>query len=298
MPWLQRRLKDLAVRTDAASALVRALAELGRLQDAARNGAPWSAEDVRRTYMAASGADFLTKALERGAWVGLRGFDGHYPHIASGNPVLTAPTGESSKARNESWELLLASLLATFAIDVTPEEPDIRATFEGRRVGVAAKVLYSQNIDKQLERICEGARQLRNQAECDEGYVVVNAVELFPHERMFENLKTARFAHNDELIHLMGAWSDAFMTAHDLARWGRKLGRSTKVAAVAFFWPTLLLWPGRDNPLAPYYGIHYVAVEGREDQASRFFTQLTRSCDSVLSWNGSDTSRDSLGSDG
>jgi hypothetical protein len=76
------------------------------------------------------------------------------------------------------WELGLAAAVSTFAEAVALEEPDVALTFHGRRVGLAAKVLYSEQPAKLVRRVLEGARQIE-MAPVNEGFVVLNLVQLF-----------------------------------------------------------------------------------------------------------------------
>jgi hypothetical protein len=93
-----------------------------------------SAAEAHAYHARALGADFLSKALHRGENCGLTGFDRHYRGLRVGDPVLTAAADRPSKERNETWDLLLASLAATFSNEVRADEPDVICKFERRTV--------------------------------------------------------------------------------------------------------------------------------------------------------------------
>lgn len=122
----------------------------------------------------------------------LHGFDDRWRSLKAGDPLLTGPSdrvGKITRPRDFSWELLLASLVAPFA-PVRREEPDAVCTFNGQRLGLAAKVSYSGNEAQFLDQIQEGARQIERQP-VDGGFVIVNMLEHFPHGRMFRNFLDA-----------------------------------------------------------------------------------------------------------
>ena len=284
LSWTKHMLCMLGVRVHEQSGLAQSFAALERLmgtvrtQETVRYKSP---QEAQQKYFLSNGADFLTKALQKGFESGLRGFDGHYNELASANPVTTSPDGASSSSRAKAWELLLANLVSTIAKDVRPEEPDVVCTFEGRRTGLAAKMLYSRAATKQLERIREGARQLEN-SNVEEGYVAVNLVELFPHGKMFELFQHARFDQVDEIVNVMDVWMNAFMAAHGMDRWARQLKDSEKLLAVLFFLPTVLHVNGLPTTLVPYYRVHYASVAEREARCQSFLWRLNEVCQKVL----------------
>lgn len=192
--WLRMHLAEGGVRLHPDSELGRGLDELDSLAARAAQVVRFpSASEAYHHYLRATGVDFLSKALHRARLRGLEGFARHIRTLGSGNPVLTGPSEAGSGARDASWELLLASLIASFAAAVAEEEPDLVCSYRGAKVGVAAKVLYSKNSDQLLKLIAKGAKQLERSA-AEHGFVVVNLVEVFPHTRMFENFRRGRVA--------------------------------------------------------------------------------------------------------
>jgi hypothetical protein len=224
MAWFRGGLQSRGLSLNSGSELGKALSLLEYVRLKARAGATARyarPEDAQAFHLKASGADFLTKALHRGYGFGLEGFDSHWKGLCSGNPVLTGPSANSN-ARNKSWELLLASLVAPFASQVRGDEPDVVFGFNGRSVGVAAKVLYSSEPKKHLERIAEGARQI-DCSNVDEGFVVVNLVEQFPHAEMFCHLFKSNVTTAGQAQHILNQWMWSFTAQYDLEAWGRRL---------------------------------------------------------------------------
>ena len=284
--WFKDELKARALPLNAASELAKALALLedvkARVGQIVRYASP---EEAQALHLKSSGADFLTKALHRGCAAGLEGFEDHWRELRSADPILTGPASNSTNSRNKSWELLLASLMATFASQVCAAEPDVVCNFEGRSVGVAAKVLYSAEPKKHLARIAEGAEQI-DRSQVEEGFVVVNLVERFPHAQMFRNFVQGDIRTAEQARQILDAWVWTFTEQYDLREWGRRLKSRAKTLSILFFLPTLLDIKGREMPLVPYYRIHVVSIEGREDRAKSFALALNQSCQHVLSFLG------------
>jgi hypothetical protein len=283
--WLTAKLSEQGCTLHPESRLAQSLASLEQMRRLALSGESYSFKsgvDAQRWYLSASGADFLSKALHRGALHGLRGFDPMFKHLSGGDPVLTGPAIRSNK-RDLSWELLLASLIATFSENVRAEEPDITCGFENQRLGVAAKVLYSDDPATHLDRVKEGAAQLERSV-ADSGFVVLNMVQLFPHERMFANFNRSKIRTRAEAVAVIDGWSAAFFDAYDLSAWARRLKSLDKLLCVMFFVPTVVHLHDSPNPLVPYYRMHLVAMGGREERARAFTHALNWSCQTVLSF--------------
>ena len=285
-PWLRKRLSNLGSPLHESSTLSTALNRLEEFAGAAASG-DYSrvfhpAIEAQRFWINISGTDFLSKALYRGHDAGLRGFEAHYRCLRGGNPVLTEPGATSTGDRNGSWELLLASLVATFAKKVRPvEPPDLVCEFRGETVGIAAKVLYSSDRGTHLKRVNEGARQLEH-SNIDCGFVVVNAVELFPHEQMFKNLRSANISNADDALDVMNGWAQAFADTYDLSAWERRLKNKDKTLSILFFVPTVIPFQHPLLTVLPYYRVHVTSIAGREEHARAFEQALHDSCQRVL----------------
>ena len=265
----------------------RGLDDLDRLRDQAgqlvrfRSGA-----EAQSFYLRATGTDFLSKALHRGWECGLTGWDDRFKALGSGDPILTGPTETTSTQRDLSWELLLASLIASFATDVRPvEPPDIMCRYQGSEIGIAAKVLYSKASAQALKHMSKGAEQLEK-SDADHGFVVVNLVNVFPHAEMFENFRLGRFANGDEIRHVISVWMDCLLMGYDIDGLVRRLAakRSSKLNSILFFVPTVLHVDGTDPPLWPFYRFQMITVDGRRERAQAFEHALNWSCQKVLGY--------------
>lgn len=285
--WLRETLGRLEVGLRQESALGVALAQLEKTACAYRAEATLSFPSpaaAQEFYLQMTGADFLSKALHWGQASGLRGFDDHFNYLSSGDPVLTSPNGVPSLARNKTWELLLASVVATFAEDVRPGEPDVLCRFHGRTIGLAAKVLYSSNPAKLLDRLKEGTTQLEN-SDAETGFVAVNLVEQFPHGRMFNNFVNGRFNTGEKVCDLIGNWVTTFIDLDRVQQWARRLRGNKKILSVLFFVPTVVHMHGPIVPLLPYYRLHLVSIVGRDQEASPFEVALNQAFQCVLAYD-------------
>jgi hypothetical protein len=177
--------------------------------------------------------------------------------------------------------ILLASLVAPFARNVAFNEPDVTFDFEGTRVGLAAKVLYTGDPRGHLARIAEGARQIETSSVA-EGFVVVNLVEQFPHAAMFSNFVDSGIDGADAAEHVVNEWVNNFAEQYDLAAWGRRFRDKSKLLSLLFFLPTVLHIHGLQTPIVPYYRIHVISRPDREERAKAFEVALNNSCVCVL----------------
>lgn len=186
LPWLEEQLSTRGLAVYPDSGLGVSLAELRKLVKDARERPllRMPSAEFQRHYLAATGADFLSKALHWGHACGLRSFDEHWRYLRTSNPVLTGPgSGKVVRERAMAWELILASLVATFCRRVDNAEPDLVCEWEGMRVGVAAKVLFKNSRGAFAEHVKKGIQQVQA-AEVDAGCVVINLVDVFPHAQM------------------------------------------------------------------------------------------------------------------
>jgi hypothetical protein len=197
---------------------------------------------------------------------------------------LTGRASESDNDRNLAWELVLASLIATFATDVTKAEPDIVCDYKGQRLGIAAKVPYSVAPETHLDRIKHGARQLERSSAAH-GFVVVNLVQLFPHFSMFRKFSRSDIRTNAQAVDMIDVWVRLFVQQYDLDQWARRFRDMHKILSIMFFVPTVLPLRDSPNPMAPYYGMHLVSVGGREEAARAFEQDLNWSCQTALSFS-------------
>lgn len=288
IPWLEARLQALGIRIrpgsrlDEAMGKVRLLRAKAEADEAINLGSP---EKNQRWFMDAVGVDFLAKALRRGESAGLTGFDEHYTYIAEADPILTGPSGASQTARNKTWELLLASLVSTIASNVTPDEPDVLCSFNGSRLGLAAKVVYSDVINRHLGRVSEGAGQIED-SQAHQGLVVVNLVEKFPHEEMLANFRRGLITQNDQATQIMDVWFEAYMSQHDTRAWYERLRNKPKFLGVLFFVATALPVRGALNSLTGYFHFQGRVVPGKQELVAKFLGDLNRTACMTLSFSG------------
>ena len=83
---------------------------------------------------------------------------------------------DRSIAKDALWELVLWQQFAGMDVDATLEEPDIVANFDGNRVGIACKKIYSE---RGVEKVISNAV---HQIKCcgDFGIVALNLDDLLP----------------------------------------------------------------------------------------------------------------------
>lgn len=277
--WLRGALTEAGVRLHPASALARALDDLGELRRKALEGALFSFKTTEEAYAFfanAEGADFLSKALHWGASSGLRLGARDWALLASGDPIVTK-VGLHSTERNRTWELIIASLASTFAKDVVLEEPDVCCRFKGRTFAVSAKVAYSEK--KLFSNVEEGFAQANGRA--DGILVFGNVVNLYP---VVETLRWSRFRqfqHNDEAVSVMRdaftRWCDRF----ELRATRDKLReRARQAVGVAFFVPMLIHMAGQPIPF--HYTHLPVTWAGEKGVDYAFAKAFLESCNHVL----------------
>jgi hypothetical protein len=288
VPWLQERLRSDGVTIHPDSGLARAFATLTRFMEDARQERTvrlHSEDDFdhfAQYFAHASGADFLTKMLHRGLAFGLSGISDHIRHLASGDPVPTSPSARfdaNHDDRNRVWELGLAAAVSTFAEGVALVEPDVAMTFQGRRVGLAAKVLYSDRSAKLVRRVVEGARQIE-MAPVDQGFVVLNLVQLFPIGRTYANLARARVTNPATCLQVLDEWARTFFDQHRRSL-SMKFQRYPKVKSIISLIPAIV--PFQDSA-APLYRISCTSIEGREEDALPFELAFNGAFQQVLAW--------------
>ncbi|HKO90005.1 MAG TPA: hypothetical protein VJU61_02570 [Polyangiaceae bacterium] len=280
-PWFEAKAQSFGLCMNPGSPLGTSLQFLRELEqqavtqgvmrfDSPEQGQSWCLQSV--------GMDYLTKTLHRGHARGLSAGQRYWQYLKAGNPLLTAPAGKRTDARDHSWELVLASVAASFASDVRLSEPDITCMFEGQRVGLAGKVLYTRSERRFLDAIQKGARQLEG-SEAEVGFVVINLVEMFPHGRMFRNFRDGRVRVRAGL-EIIGAWVDAFLTPYPVPQWSAHLRGMSKLLSVLMFVPTIAHLDGMDAPV-PYYRLHSFGIVGREERARPFELALQSAFESV-----------------
>jgi len=240
--WFVSQLTARGIRLHDHSALAIALERLGIFRDAAIADHPFKfsvVDDAYEFFSDAMGADFLTKTVHRGVRAGLVLPDERWRHFAAGDPIITRPSKTISRERDLTWEVVLASVIATFASNVRFAEPDVLCDFSGRAFAVAAKQVRS---DRRLwTNVERGVRQSRGRATA--ALVFVNVVNLLPVVHLMRAARDEGFAAPTDLRDWMlrGAhrWCDRRETRNLAESLG---GTETDPVGVAFFMPVMLLF--------------------------------------------------------
>lgn len=244
-----------------------------------------TADETYDYFMDAIGADFVSKALHWGWECGFRPPADKWELLRSGDPNVARP-GVSSSARNQVWELVIAALASTFATDVCFEEPDVCCSFEGKRVAIAAKVVYSEA--KVPERILEGFSQADGKA--DASLVFLDVVKLYPQVDTFRLSHARRHRDGGQLLDMMVGSVNRWCERWDLAALGTKIGRrATQPVGVAFFVPMLL--HVHDHPV-PFFYTHMPLRWPGEGVDYAFTTAFLRACNQVLGYRSAERTVD------
>ncbi|MGE0711703.1 MAG: hypothetical protein AB7N76_26650 [Planctomycetota bacterium] len=240
--WFRSLLTARGVRLNDVSYFNRCLTDL---EDYARRTAARRVEseklDAPTFLREAISAGYLVRTLRRAerrdaaSWEAIAD---HWLPIFTGSDVglIEFRPTKNNDARNTAWEALTAALLAEFATDVRPGEPDIVMQYRGGTFGVACKVLHSDKPEKHIHRIVEGAKQLEGSA-CETGLVLVNVSALLDHGAFFQvagadpdgvtrYLGLSSPDHIEELKRQIDRIADAFTTKSMLERvtFDRKTG--------------------------------------------------------------------------
>jgi hypothetical protein len=125
---------------------------------------------------------FLMRAYAFAQQNGVIGFDKWLRHCR-GQDILTSRPGKQTQARDFAWEFVVASMCSRFASNTRYAEPDVRCEFGAERWGIACKVLYTEDVDTQIDRMVEGAKQIARCSDLDHGGVLVNVTPLIRHEQ-------------------------------------------------------------------------------------------------------------------
>lgn len=251
--WFRLFLKERGVIIPPKSALsdsLEALADFG--SKIMSGGATMTRKEIYELHRAALPIDYLIRAVHKNAarldkqfdWSAFRGQD-----------VSLTRDAERSRERDLVFELLTLSACASFTDDARRGEPDVLATFRGRRFGLACKNLYSKNESQNEKTLSIGAKQIEG-ADIDSGFVFINFANLIAHEEFFPESGPPPFATPDEAGVAARVIGDAFfdrimlkkpfvdrITAHATSDAERKL------RGFMLLVPTLADVAGRPAPL-------------------------------------------------
>ena len=279
--WMRDRFRERNLSVHGASYLSRGLdvLEKFRAKVVVDDYYRFETTDACYDFMAeVYGVDFLTKSIHWGSTSGLTLDERRWRLLAKGDPVITRKSDASGKPRNETWEIILASVASTFATDVNFDEPDVTCTYRGRRYAIAARMAYSSgNVVDNIEK---GFKQARSKA--DAVLVFVNVVSLYPQVETLRWSYYRRFAHNDEAVAAMIASVTRWCTNWPLEALGRRLrSEATEPVGVAFFVPMFLHLAGAPRP---FLYTHMPIVWDHESPDYEFARAFLRRCNVVGSF--------------
>ncbi len=136
----------------------------------------------------------------------------HLELLNEGIPSQNTVNPVSDDAARKIFELLIATLVMQFADNViidSPKKakgnnPDILFTCQGKRLGIACKVLQSDSAATYLDRLEEGIKQIER-SEAERGFVVFNLKNLLLHNDVFA-LDNAKCQEESEIYYK--SWLD------------------------------------------------------------------------------------------
>jgi len=278
VPWFRQRLETLGHEVNPSSALALELTALEKYRAApiAESTVKYrDAAEVTEHQLRVRGTDFITKALHRADASGWTAWQERVQYLLSGIPNLLARSTRS-QARDLAWEILLGAICSGFCSEVSFDEPDLTCIFNGRRIGIAAKMLYSSKPNKQLNKIVEGAKQ-GEQAELDDAYVICNITDLIPHDKLFEHMHRAGVRAAEAVKEVIDGWLGAFVPQHHEQEWTRRLTGRDALRAVIFFAPTVV-----PTEALPSGFIYTSIAASRKDHDRDFELAFDSACQSVL----------------
>lgn len=104
---------------------------------------------------------FLIRAIHLASSHGFKSEIESKLNLFKGSSVIDEPSGVRTRGIDKKWELLSGCMVSAISEDSRfDEHPDIRCTFNSVDLGLACKVLYTKQSDKQINRIIEGAKQI------------------------------------------------------------------------------------------------------------------------------------------
>jgi hypothetical protein len=188
--WFRDHLQQRGVNVGVGSPFDESLKAAESIARAHRDGQhpQMSGEEFREFFQTGLGVDYMVRAVHRALPNGLDA-GGDVPWRSFRGPdVSLLRDAPQSQDRDRAWEILLAALVAPFSRGVEMAEPDVRCEFGSAKWGLAAKVLYTGNRNRHIDRIVEGARQVEN-SDVDVGVVAVNVTNLIEHEKYFPTME-------------------------------------------------------------------------------------------------------------
>jgi hypothetical protein len=184
--WFRRFLEKYSLTPIPGSAFAQALDSAERtaileqsLKERRVSGT--TASELRRV----AGVEFLIKAVFRVAKDGPpKWLLDDLKFFRKAQVPFDEPYKMYSKS-NHVWEFICACIVSSFTAQLSRSEPDITSLFRGRKIGIACKVLSTDNPQKQIRRIVKGVEQIEN-ADIEDGFVFVNISRLLDHRKYFD----------------------------------------------------------------------------------------------------------------
>lgn len=111
-------------------------------------------------------------------------------------PMISPVTGKQDDSSNKLIETIIAMFAIAFGSDVDLDDPvkssnglnpDILLTYKGKRIAIACKTLRGSSEQTILSNIQSAAKQIER-AECDYGYIVINTMNILPHDLINNNI--------------------------------------------------------------------------------------------------------------
>jgi hypothetical protein len=111
--------------------------------------------------------------------------------VISGGAPLAIPQRQTND-RDHVWEVVNAAIHSRFASDVQLNESgagvDVKGMFRGVQWGVECKVLYTAKVERRIDRIITGVKQLESDTSVEKGVVAVNVTDCIDHARFQHSL--------------------------------------------------------------------------------------------------------------
>ncbi len=282
-PWLETKLKDEKLTIHPQSGIAIALKSLQQLRQLILSKGSTGVRPVEELYKLFSegyGADLLTKALHWGYDSGLRLSQEQWKYLISANPNIASP-GQSSTERNKVWEIVIGSIAKTFCAQVDFTEPDLICNYEGEKIAVAAKVIYSD--EQVVQNVRKGFKQAKAVGDADEidaYFIFANIVNIYPFLDIFK--QTAKSQSSDKMTDLLlnnvTSWCDRL----PLMKEAKRLKEQTnKPVGVGFFIPFTLVLNG--NPM-PFFYVHMPLTWAVGSIEYRFAQKFLQACNVVLGY--------------
>lgn len=175
--------------------------------------------------------------------------------INSKTQMISPVTGKQDDKTNKLIETIVAMYAIKIGNNVDIDDPiassggtnpDILFTYQGKRIAIACKTLRGTSINTVLDNMKSAAKQI-DRAECDIGYIAINAMNILPHDQIINNI------YNDWLTPTM------VMTNHMQSLYGSLMENSPAELAELFeskkIRPTILTFVHSNTRLSSPFGV-------------------------------------------